>query len=129
MEFKIDKKSTTVAMFGEVAEIVRKLRKNGAVQEDMKTCIAGIDKISGHLLFGKVVKLDGIELFAVTEKVQFCLKAEVTGWLCRDEKVREFIAKLRIYGEITDNGEYFAWDQSKENGAPADFNARLYIEE
>ena len=119
MEFKIDKKHTTVAMFGKVSEIVKKFRKNKAIFDDMETCISGIEMIHGCSIFGKRVSLESIELFAVT--------AEVTGWCHHEDKVRDFIAKLRIYGGITDNGDYFMWSESEENGAPAQFAEEFYI--
>ena len=127
MEIKIDKKHTTVAMFGKVSEIVKKFRKNKAVLDDMETCVSGIETIYGCSVYGTRVSLESIELFAVTDMIQFCLKAEVCGWCHHEGKVRDFIAKLRIYGEITDNGDYFMWSKSEENGAPAQFAEEFYI--
>lgn len=129
MDFSINKEHTTITNYGNFRALLKKIRSNRAMLEDMKVCLQGIQKLRGEYLYAPEVKLLKLELLGITDEAQFCLSAEVEGWMAGEERVKNIIAKLRIWGTITDGGEYFQWDKTEENGAPAEFNVRLYAEE
>jgi hypothetical protein len=129
MKITVSKKHTTVAEFGRIAELAKKIRKNPVFLDDMKTCVQGIDVIGSKILFGVNAELIELELYGLTDiSTQFTLKALLCGWTSHGEENPEFMARLNIYGEITDDGEYFKFDEVDETGAPTKFTARMFIE-
>jgi hypothetical protein len=64
----------------------------------------------------------------MTGEASFTLTAQVYGWANKNDKVRDFIADLSIYGRLTDEGAYFEWDEATSTGAPQKMNAKIYLE-
>ena len=133
MKFIINKRFTSVEAYEAMPELLKKFKANKAIFDDMKTCISGITRLEGREIFGVYsdgVELKSIEFYGLTGgRVSFTLYAQIRGWLStKDERVRDFIAELSVYGEVTDNGEYFAWDECDATGIPTKLRSKVYIE-
>jgi hypothetical protein len=133
MKFTVNKGLTSVEVYEKMPEILKKFKANKAILDDIKTCVAGITHLEGRNIYGvwkDDVELREIEFYGLTAgRISFTLYAQIAGWLSLpDERVRDFIANLSIFGEITDDGEYFKFDEATSTGAPASFNTKLYIE-
>lgn len=131
MKITISKRFTSVELYKSLVPVVKNLKTNKAFFEDMQTCITGIEYINGRSIFGMCknsVELKSLELYGITDQASFTLHVQVYGWCHADEKVRDFIADLSIYGKLTDDGTYFEWDEASPTGAPLKMHAKMYLE-
>lgn len=128
MKITIDKKYTSVENYEKFKSTVAEMRKTPNMFEDMTTTIKGLQRIDKFEVSIEKVKIENIQLFCFFDDVEFCSEVEVSGMTWYNSKYGEYIVKLRIYGKITDNGQYFEWAKSNEIGAPEVMNAKIFVE-
>jgi hypothetical protein len=128
MKITIDKKYTSVENYEKFKSTVAEMRKNPNMFEDMETTIKGLQRIDKFEVSIAKVKIENIQLFGFFDDVEFCSEVEASGMTWHNGKYGEYIAKLRIYGKITDNGQYFEWAKSNEIGAPEVMNTKIFVE-
>lgn len=128
MKITIDKKYTSVENYEKFKATIAEMRKNSNIFEDMETTIKGLQRIDKFEVSIDKVKIENIQLFGFFDEVEFCSEVEVYGMTWYNRQYGQYIAKLRIYGKITDNGQYFEWAKSDEIGAPEVMSAQVFVE-
>lgn len=130
MKITIDQKYTTVNMYKVIREKLPEIRKNKSMFEDMLIYLQGIRELEGWDLHSVKAEIRSIEIFGTfTPAVR--VEAILEG-ICSNgvgEHCNDYIARVSVYGELTDEYTYFKWQEANEDGTPAaaSIRAKIYL--
>jgi hypothetical protein len=130
MKITIDQKYTTVNLYKVIREKLPEIRKNKSMFEDMLIYLQGIRELEGWELHSCRAEIREIEIFGTffpTMRAEAILEGVCSNGA--GERCKDYIARVSIYGELTDEYTYFKWQEANEDGTPAaaSISAKMYL--